>query len=122
MKKIHFVNLSEKAIKCLKKIATFKRYSEDSPLHYQGQIPIVAYLIVKGNILLLKNSEIYHKLTKGYIIGYRELCLNAPSMFTAEVLGNTELCYIDKSTLLEIKNSKNTEIHLLYLELKNAIK
>ena len=117
----HFMRLSEKAIKSLKQVATIKRYSKNTELHYQGQNPIVAYLILKGSILLLKNSETYHKLTKGFIVGYRELSLNTPSIFTAKVLSNTEICYIDRSTLLEIKNSSNDDIHNLYLELKNAI-
>ena len=116
------MNLSEKAIKCLKKISTIRTYSTDTYLHYQGQTPIVAYLIVKGNILLLKKSDTYHKLTRGHIVGYRELFLNIPSMFTAKVLSNTEICYIDKSMLLDIKNSKNVETHQLYLELRNSIK
>jgi CRP-like cAMP-binding protein len=121
MTKIHFMNLSEEAIKSLKKIAAIKKYTESTPLHYQGQTPIVAYLILKGNILLLKKREIYHKLSKGCMVGYRELCSNTPSKFTAEVLANTEICYIDKSTLLEISHSKNSEFCQLYKELKNLM-
>ena len=117
MKKIHFMNLSDEAIKSLKKIAFFKTYSTNAPLHYQGQVPIVAYLIISGNILLLKKDKICHKLTKGSLVGYQELFLNAPSMFTAKVLSDTEICFIDKSTLLEIKNSKNKEMRLLFSEL-----
>jgi CRP-like cAMP-binding protein len=120
-KKIHFINLSSEAIKSLKKIASFKTYSTNAPLHYQGQTPIVAYLIIKGNILLLKNNKIYHKLTKGCLIGYQELFLNAPSMFTAKILGDTEICYIDKSTILEISNSKSRKMSLLYSELTDII-
>lgn len=121
MKQIHFLNLSEKATDCFKKLATYKKYSSNTILHYQGQTPIVAYFILKGNILLQRKSELYHKLSKGYIIGYRELCLNVPSLFTAKVFNNAEICYIDKSTILEIKKSKDKEVHMLYLELKKAI-
>lgn len=121
MKKIHFIKLSEKAIKSLKKIATFKSYSTKTPLHYQGQTPIVAYLIIKGSILLQKRSEIVHKLSKGSIVGFREFFMNTPSKYTATVLEKSEICYIDKSTILEIQKSENTEFRTLYKELENII-
>lgn len=121
MKKINPINLSDKAIASLKKIASFKKYSINSPLHYQGQTPIVAYFIIKGNILLLKNNKIYHKLSKGCLFGYRELFLNIPSMFTAQVLRNTEICYLDKTTLIELKSSKNLEMRRLYSELTDMM-
>ena len=117
MTKLNFLELSEAAIKSLKKIASFQTYSTDVPLHYQGQVPIVAYLISKGTILLIKNDKVCHKLTKGSVIGYRELQLNMPSPFTAQTQGSTEIYYIDKSTLLEIENSKKPEMHQLQLEL-----
>jgi CRP-like cAMP-binding protein len=120
MKKINFITLSEKAIKSIKKITASKRYSVDAPLHYQGQTPIVAYLIVKGSILLLKKDKIYHTLTRGCLIGYRELFSNAPSVFTANILHNTEICFIDKSTLIEIKHSKSPALQELYSELTYA--
>jgi CRP-like cAMP-binding protein len=115
------MNLSDEAIKSLKKIASFKTYSATAPLYYKGQTPIVAYLIIKGSILLIKNNKTYHKLTKGCLVGYQELFLDIPSMFTAEVLSNTEICHIDKSTLLEIKNSTNPKMGLLYSELTNIV-
>lgn len=121
MKKMYFTNLSDEAIRALKTIAPFKIYSADAPLHYRGQTPVAAYLIMKGNVLLLKNNKTYHKLTKGSLIGYQELLFNIPSMFTAKALSNAEIYYIDRSTILEIKNSKNTKISRLYSELSNIL-
>lgn len=121
MRKIHFSKLSKRAINLLKTIASFRIYSKEAPLHYEGQTPIVAYLIIKGNILLQKRNDILHKLSKGSIVGYREFCLNTPSMFTATVLKESEICYIDKSTIKEIKNSKNSEIRMLSKELEKII-
>ena len=120
MKKMHFISLSSDAIKALKKIANRKTYTTDTPLHYQGQHPIVAYLVLKGNILLLKKNKIYHKLSKGALAGYQELFSNTPSLYTAQVTSDSEICYIDKSTLLEIKNSKSPELNRLYTELTNT--
>ncbi|RPJ79045.1 MAG: cyclic nucleotide-binding domain-containing protein [Alphaproteobacteria bacterium] len=121
MTKTYFTNLSDDGLKALKKIAPFRKYSANALLHYQGQRPIVAYVVLKGKILLLKKSKVLQKLTKGYIVGYRELFLNLPSPFTAKTLINSEICFIDKSTLLEIQASQIEEIQQLYSELKNAV-
>ena len=115
------INLSDKAVRALKKIAPYKKYTSHSPLHYQGQTPIVAYYIIKGSILLQKKNKTYHKMTTGSLIGYRELLLNIPSLFTAQAQKNTELCYIDKSTFYEIMNSSNAEMQRLYHELSKII-
>jgi CRP-like cAMP-binding protein len=121
MNTTNHITLSEKAIISLKKIAFFKKYTTNAPLYYQGQTPIVACYIIKGSILLLNKKKTCHKLSKGCLIGFRELFYNIPSKFTAQILRNTEICYLDKSTLLEIKNSANTEIRRLYSELTDTI-
>lgn len=121
MKTINPINLSDKAIESLRKIASVKKYSTNAPLYYQGQTPIVAYFILKGNILLMKKNKVCHKLCEGCLLGYKELFLNTVSKFTALALPNTEICYLDKSSLEEIKNSKKKDIQKLYNELINII-
>ena len=113
------IKLSEKTIQALRKMSAYNKYSINTPLYYQGQTPIVAYFILKGNILLLKKKKVYHKLSKGCLLGYRELFFNTVSSFTALALPNTEICYLDKSSLEEIKNSKKKEFIMLYNELIN---
>ncbi len=121
MTKKYALCLSDESIKSLKKIAHFKTFSANTPLYYQGQTPIVAYFILRGHVLLLKGNKIYHEITKGCLIGYRELSLNIPSLFTAKALSETEIYYIDKSSLLEIKNSKSSGLRRLYTELTHLV-
>ncbi|MBP9682303.1 MAG: hypothetical protein KBD76_12930 [Bacteriovorax sp.] len=78
----------------------------ETQLHYKGQTPIVAYFILKGNIFLEIGAKTCQKLSKGTLLGFYELHFTMPAMFTAVVQKHTEIGYIDKSTLLEIKNSK----------------
>lgn len=121
MKKIYTINLSEKAAETLKKFATYQKYSADSSLQYKGQVPIVAYFIEKGHILLLKGNKTYHKLNSGCLFGYYEMSANIPLSFTAEIQSNTEVYYIDKSDLLEIQNAKTLAMRQLQLELTNVV-
>lgn len=119
MKKKTHLNLSEAALKILKKIAYLKTYETETPLHYRGQTPIVAYFIVKGNILLTIGKKTSQKLSRGSLFGFYELHSMMPTNFSAVVQKNSEVGYIDKSMLLEIKNSKIPEMKELYLELTN---
>lgn len=119
MNKIAHASLTDQAMESLLKIAPLKKYSADSPLYYEGQTPVVAYFIVSGNILLIKGRRTYQKLNKGSLLGFQELQLNTPSKYTAMVLNNTEVCYLDKSTLAEIQNSNNNELSQLHSELQN---
>lgn len=117
MKKVSYLILSEQAIATIKKIAHCKKYSLEAPLYYQGQTPIVAYFISKGNIVLVNKKKLTQKLNKGILLGHHELQFNIPSMFTAIAQKNSELWYLDKSTLLDLMKSKNFEMQKLYLEL-----
>jgi hypothetical protein len=113
MKTINPINLSDKAIESLRKIASVKKYSTNAPLYYQGQTPIVAYFILKGNILLMKKNKVCHKLNEGCLLGYKELFLNTVSKFTALALPNTEICYLDKSSLEGINKYNHTKVRTL---------
>lgn len=120
MMKINSINLSPKAIDSLKKVGTYKKFSTDTSLYYKGQVPIVACFIVRGNILLRNGNKDCHQLQQGCLFGHQELSQNLPSPYTAEILGNTEIYYLDKSTLLEIKSSKNAGMRQLYSELASS--
>lgn len=119
MKKNNQEVLSIKAADLFKSITSTRKYLTDTPLYYQGQIPIVAYYIIKGTILLMDKNKICHRKGKGSIIGYKELFSNISSNFTAKALHDTEVCYIDKSTIFEISKSTSIDLQHLYEELNN---
>jgi CRP-like cAMP-binding protein len=108
MKWIKHIHLSETLIDKLKKTSsTIKTFSLKSPLFYEGQTPIVAYLILKGSIQLSRNKKICNTLRPGTLLGIEEVIEKKSSDVSAEVLGNSTLCFLDRSTLLEIKKGDN---------------
>lgn len=80
-------------------------YSINSELFYDGQIPVVAYLLHKGRIQFFKGKKIKGSVGEGHIIGARELYHHEPSIVGARVMANSEITFIDRSTLHEILES-----------------
>ncbi|MDO9182754.1 MAG: cyclic nucleotide-binding domain-containing protein [Bacteriovorax sp.] len=107
------IKLETASICEITKLSTQKRFSTSSPLFYEGQIPIVAYLLLEGCIQLLKNKKIKHILRPGSLIGLDELMSNSPSKHEAFVHAESTLCFLDKSTILEIIHEENSSLAFL---------
>ncbi len=84
-------------------------FQKPTILFYEGQIPIVGYIIIDGEVTLLKNKKVKNILKKGFIFGIRELYHNGVVLLEAKVSPMTQLLYIDKSLLLEILSHKHGE-------------
>lgn len=102
MSKINPIKLENDLISEIKKLSFQKRFTSTAPLFYEGQVPIVAYLILEGCVQLMKNKKIKKILKPGSLIGLPEMMGNAPSKLTAQVQADTTLCFLDKSTIKEI--------------------
>lgn len=114
MRTIETIKLEDRFISEIKKFAAQKKFSAESILFYEGQIPIVAYLLLDGSIHLTKNKKIKKTLKPGSLIGLNELMTNTPARLGAVTQSECTLCFLDKSALLEIGREKNSPLaHLL---------
>lgn len=113
---IKTIKLNPTCIAKIKEISPARKFALTSPLFYEGQVPIVAYLILEGSIVLFKNKKIKTIVKPGYLIGLNEVMNNAPSKMSAEVKADSTLCYLDKSTLMEIINLEKSELSKLFLK------
>ncbi len=77
-------------------------YNHHSQLFYEGQTPIVAYLVLEGELHLTKNKRIRSKVYPGQILGLHELVDHTPHPFAAEALPKTRVVFLDISTVKEI--------------------
>lgn len=87
-----------------------KIYKSHSHLFYEGQIPISGYLVLDGSIQISKKKKFKKMLQSGSLIGVAELMNKIPSPISAEVFPNTVVCFLDKSTLIEIYSKADSEI------------
>ena len=83
-------------------------YSATADLFYEGQIPVVAYLIISGNIHLMKKKKIKQTLGPGALIGARELMMNIAAEQTAVIMPQTKVCFLSKSDIKEIMEAQDT--------------
>lgn len=110
------IKIENEFISEIKKFSQETKFSKSSTLYYEGQIPIVAYLLIEGSIHLLKNNKIKKILKPGTLIGLNELMTNSPSKLSAQVEAESVLCFLDKSTLFEIIKYQNNELSLFLLQ------
>lgn len=102
---------------CLKE----NSFQSASTLFYEGQTPIVAYLVIDGVVNLVKNRRIKTTLKSGSLIGLKELMLNKPVPLEAKVEPNSSLVFLDKSTIQEIINATHgSDLSMLFRELVEA--
>lgn len=116
MKELKHIKLSDKLIK---KICTYfpsKKYKTLSPLFYEGQIPISGYLILNGSIQITNKKKYKKILMSGALVGLTELMNKIPSKMNAEVFPNTEVCFLDKSSLNEFKEKADPELQDIFRE------
>ncbi|MBP9682087.1 MAG: cyclic nucleotide-binding domain-containing protein [Bacteriovorax sp.] len=116
MSKIEAINLENQSVMEIKKISSEKKYNTQCPLFYEGQVPIVAYLLIEGCIQLIKNKKIKKILKPGALIGLSELMTNSPAKLSALVQPESTLCFLDKSTIKEIIHDDNTSLAQLLKE------
>ncbi len=114
------VRLDKEHIEKIRQITQSKIFSGGSPLFYEGQTPVVAFLILDGSVTLTKNRRIKSTLRSGSLIGVKELMNNSPSSVTAEALPNTLLCFLDRSTIQEIIRDQQDELSLLFKNICEA--
>lgn len=90
----------------------------ESDLFYEGQVPFVAYLIIKGKVHFTKNKRNKGNVGPGSLLGLRELYTHTPSTLGARVFPDTEVVYLDRSTIHEIMScDEDSELSVFFKEL-----
>lgn len=77
--KSNVIRLDDKNIKKIQSITTTRKFPIESDLFYEGQTPCVAYLLLEGQINLLKGRSVRSRLDSGYLIGVPELMKHEPA-------------------------------------------
>ena len=109
--------LEPHTIEQLIKIAPLHTYSAQSDLFYEGQTPVVAFLLIKGQVQLVKKKKVRKILNPGDLIGLRELIEHSPFPLSAQILPNTEVCFLDKSTIFDILNASDDHLSEIIKEI-----
>lgn len=100
--KQNIIEVSGEILNRIKAISENHIYSVDSDLYYEGQTPVVAYLLIKGEVNLVKKRRKSIPVKPGSIFGLRELILHEKSVYGAQIKANSEVFFIDRSLIKEI--------------------
>ena len=95
---------TDKVLKKLEGICTPREFKVETDLYYEGHTPVVAYLVLEGKVNLIKRKKVKVVAEKGVILGLKELMAHTPCNFGAKIQPNSKVCFLDKSTILEILN------------------
>ncbi len=77
-------------------------YGANTPLFYEGHVPIVAFIILSGQVHFSKRKKVVQTLCAGSLIGMNLLLNHAPSIYTAIAEAESKVLFLDRSTLLEM--------------------
>lgn len=121
MKSIKQIELSRSLIDKITTYFPSKKFKSQSYLFYEGQIPISGYLILEGSIQVSYKKKFKKMLHSGYLLGITELLNKKPIQLSAEAFPNTEVCFIDRTTLMEIFQGDDIELVSLFKTLFKTV-
>lgn len=102
-----FSNLSEKDLALLEQCKTANQYKRKQIIFYEGNPVVGLYCIQSGKVKLYKTSDdgkqqILKIAQGGDILGHSSLFTDTPHIATAEVIEESDICFLDKTRFLSV--------------------
>ena len=117
MKPLKHIEIGHELIQKIIAFFPSKTFKAQSHLFYEGQVPISGYLILNGTVQISQKRKFKKMLQAGQLIGVSELLNKKPSTISAEVFPNTEVCFLDRTTLLEIFKNGDSDLTAFFQSL-----
>lgn len=114
-----FSDLPEKDFYFLDRCKTVNCYKKRQIIFYEGNPVLGLYCIRSGKIKLYKTSaegkqQILRIVKAGDMLGHSALFSNGPHSTTAEVIEDSDICFLDKNGFLSIlRNNPSIAVKLL---------
>jgi CRP-like cAMP-binding protein len=102
-----FADLSEKSLVLLEQCKTTNHYKKKQIIFYEGNPVVGLYCIQSGKVKLYKTSgdgkqQILKIAQGGDILGHSALFTETPHLSTAEVIEESDICFLDKMKFLSV--------------------
>lgn len=85
-------------------------FSRGAVLFYEGHIPHACYLLLSGEVQLLKKNKLEMKVKPGHIVGFSDFDQQNCSKYSAVITAGSRVFIIDRSTFLELKESSDFDL------------
>lgn len=80
-----------------------QKFNNPTKLHHMGMVPIVAYLIINGQLEIVDRNGNKNNIKAGEMIGLKEVWHHQPLNFDIDTTPGTTLLPLDKSMLARFK-------------------
>lgn len=97
-----YSKLTKEQLHKLTSIFQKRTFKNDSHLFYEGQTPVVAYLLLEGSIILYKTKKSQKLIPPKCLLGAHHLLNRRPMQFNAKVTKGSTLYFLDTSTIKEL--------------------
>ena len=102
-----FSDLSERDLKLLEQCKTANHYKRKQIIFYEGNPVVGLYCIQSGKVKLYKTSDdgkqqILKIAQGGDVLGHSALFTETPHIATAEVMEESDICFLDKTKFLSV--------------------
>jgi len=102
-----FSDLSEKDLALLEQCKTANQYKRKQIIFYEGNPVVGLYCIRSGKVKLYKTSsdgkqQILKIAQGGDILGHSSLFTDTPHIASAEVMEESDICFLDKTRFLSV--------------------
>ncbi len=99
-KQINTLSLDQ--VEVFKGFAKEQTFNTRTQIIYHGQIPMAAYLLLSGEIILNNSrGKKIKNCCKNCLLGFQEILNNTPFRYTAEITEGSKVLILDRT---EIKN------------------
>ncbi|MCB0406335.1 MAG: Crp/Fnr family transcriptional regulator [Bdellovibrionales bacterium] len=102
-----FKELSPAELALLSRCKTSNHYKKKQVIFYEGNAPYGVHCVRKGKIKLFRTTpqgreQIVRLVSSGEAMGFKALLSSDNYSLTAEVLEDSEICFVDKKAFFEI--------------------
>jgi|SRR5690606_31268195 len=106
--------LSSFEVENLKKCFSSTSFEQSFILTYEGQIPTIGFVLLRGTIELLKKNKIVMVIPPGFLLGAHQLIKNEVTEFSYRLVSPSEILVLQKSTILQILQDRGSEIYSIF--------
>ncbi len=102
-----FTDLTADELALVSRCKTINRYKKKQIIFYEGNAPYGMHCVKKGKIKLYRTSpqgkeQVVRLVQEGEAMGYKSLVSSDKYSLTAEVLEDSEVCFLDKTAFYEL--------------------
>jgi CRP-like cAMP-binding protein len=114
--KSDIIKLTPKQIKFLRRDFELLKFTSDSDLVYELQIPNTGIVLISGELSLFQKSKIHTTIQPGHLLGVKAIINSEPVEHGCKVTGDSELILLHKGDIMKALSDKDSELYAIIKE------